>query len=172
MHISNPSNLLNFWRRSCKLLLMVCWISGLMLGMITAVGAGDSFFLTMRGADLIAVSIPGLLLVTLLPFLLTAIAVIFSRPWLLLAVIFCKAFSFGFCTFGILSVYASASWLVQLLLMFTDGCTLPLLMWFWLHHGNLSEKPIFRDFAVCTAAALALGILDICVVSPFAAMLL
>lgn len=172
MHNKTPSVLLNFWQRSCKLILAACWILGLIAGMLVAAGAGDSFSLMMRGVGFSAVSIPGLLLVTALPFLLTALAVFLSQPWMLLLLVFVKAFSFSFCASGIMAVYGSASWLVRFLLMFADGCTLPLLMWLWLRHGDLSGKQVSRDLAVCTAAALALGLLEICAVSPFAAMLL
>lgn len=172
MHINNHPNLLLFWQRSCKLFLLLCWILGLLLGMISAAGAGDSFFLMMRGADNLTVSIPGLLLVTALPFLFTAFAVFFSQPWLLLLLAFMKAFSFGFCAFGIMAVYGTASWLVGFLLMFTDACTMPLLMWLWLRHCDLSGQRFSRDVVVCFAAALVLGIIDICLISPFSAMLL
>lgn len=170
MHNDTPSGLRNFRQRSCKRILPACWFLGLVGGMLAAAGAGDSFFLMMRGG-FSAMSIPGLL-VTLLPFLFTALAVFLSQPWLLALLVLAKAFSFGFCAFGIMTVYSGAAWLVRLLLMFSDCCCLPLLMWLWLRHGDAPGKQFPLEFAACTAAALALGLLDICMVSPFAAMLL
>lgn len=172
MHNIDTSHLPNLWQRTCKLILPLLWSIGLMIGMLAAAGAGDSFFLMMRGADVSAVSIPGLLMITVLPFLLTAIAVSFSQPWLLAVLVFLKAFSYGFCAFGISRVFADADWLVRLLLMFTDGCGLPLLMWLWLRHNSISRKRFWSELTVCIAVSVCLGILDHYYVSPFLAVLL
>lgn len=172
MHKNIPDGLPNLWQRSCKAVLFTAWIIGLILGIWVAAGAGNSFSLMMRGADPFAVSIPGLLLVTVLPFLITASAVFLSQPWLLVLLIFAKAFSVGYCAWGIMDAYGMASWLVGALLMFSDLGTLPLLMWLWLRHGDMAPKPLLGDLAVCLIVAAAMGILDVMVVSPFAATLL
>lgn len=159
-------------RGTCKYWIPVSWISGLFFGMLLAAGAGNSFFLTMRGAFSFSVSIPGLLLVTSLPFLLTAAAVYLSRPLLLLACVFFKGVSFGFCAFGITVVFEGASWLVLILLMFGDIAVLPFLMWLWLRHWDLSGRHFLRDASLYVSVALLMGFIDICFVSPFAAALL
>ena len=50
------------------------------------------------------VSIVGLLGVTLLPLLCSAFAVYISRPGLLMAAAFCKAFLFGFIALGVSAI--------------------------------------------------------------------
>ena len=171
MHNTDPFGLRKFRQRSCKRIPIFCWILGLTAGMLVAAGAGDSFSLMMRGADFSAVSIPGLL-ITFLPFLLTAFAVYSSQPWILTLLILCKSFSFGYCTFGIMAVYNSASWLVRWLLMFSDCCSAAFLMWLWLRQCDSPGKCFLKEIAACTAAGLLVAILDICAISPFAAMLL
>lgn len=172
MHFFSDSGLQRIRHTTCKWMIPVCWITGLILGMIFAGEAGSSFFLMMRGDSLLTVSIPGLLLVTALPFLLTAAAVFLSQFWLLLLLILAKGITFGFCAFGITTVYAGASWLMCVLLMFGDACALPLLMGLWLHHGTIAGKHFVRDLCCCIAAALILGVLDVCYVAPFAAALI
>lgn len=171
MHMNVPCCLLNVWQRSCKLILSIIWIVGLLIGILTAAGAGDSFFYMMRGVIPSAVSIPGLLLISILPFLLTAFAFSLFRPLLMLVVLM-KAFTFGFCAFGIMTVFADAGWLLRLLLMFSAGCSLPLLMWLWLRPESISRKRFLIETAVCIVAAGCFGFLDYYYVSPFAAMLL
>jgi len=167
-----PGTLPSLWQHSCKPILSGLWIVGLLFGMVWAAGAGDSLSLTMRGVNDFPVSIPGLLLVTVLPFLITAAAVYFSLPWLLSMLVFGKAVSFGFCAWWITAAFGTASWLIRILMMFTDLCVLPLLMWLWLRHGDLSDKSMARDVTICLAITVAVGLLDISAVSPFAALLI
>lgn len=172
MHKSDPLTLPNFWQRSCKPILIFLWIFGLFFGVWLAVGADDSSFLMMRGADLVTVSIPGLLLITVLPFLFTAIAVFLSKPWLLSALVFAKAAMFGYSAGWVTAAYGTASWIVRILLMFSDVCTMPLLMWLWLRCCILSKRSAGRDMGRCFLGATIIGLLDILAVSPFAALLL
>ncbi len=172
MHKNPSEGLPHLWQRSCKTALCISWIFGLMFGIWLSAVAGDSFFLTMRGADFSAVSIPGLLLVTALPFLITATAVFLSQPWLLICLVLLKAAAFGFCACGIIAAYGSASWLVSILLMFTDLCALPQLMWLWLRHGDMTKKALWGDLSLCLSMVMILGILDYSFVMPFAASLL
>lgn len=165
------SDLQNFWQRSCKGFLVICWFLGLLVGIVIACGADDSYFLTML-SDEFTVSITGLLMVVVLPFLFTAVAVFLSNRFMLLTVVFLKAFSFGYIGFGIMSVYSSASWLVRFLLMFSDICSLPLLMWLWIRCTDQLDHFPKAELLVCLAVSLAFGILDVWIVSPFSAMLL
>lgn len=155
---------------TCKLLSGVCWICGLLVGMYAAAGAGDLLLLTMRG-NCLAVSISGLL-ITLLPFLLTAIAVFLPHPGFLIPVILWKAFTYGFCAYGLAIVYHGAAWLVRILLMFSQTATVPLLMWLWLRKCNSSELFRSGELAACGAAVVVVGILDYCLISPLAVTLI
>lgn len=157
---------------ACKFWLLLLWCAGLILGVFFACQADDSTILMMRSAASAPVSISGLLVVFLLPFLLSASAVYLSQPLLLLATAFAKAFSFGFCAYAVDSAFRSAGWLMCLLLMFSDLCFLPVLMWFWLRHITGNRRSADVDLAVCAAIAVCIGLFDYCIVSPFLAMVL
>ena len=166
-----PKTLLNSRPPSCKRLPVLSWIAGLLLGAAAAVGTGSFSSLMMRGVEISAVSIPGLLLITSLPFLLTAIAVLFSQPWLLVSVIFLKGALFGYCACGITLIYGSAAWLARLLLMFSDLALLPLLMLLWLRCFGPDRRGRTGLLASAGFAAVLVGLLDFYVVSPFTASL-
>ena len=172
MHNLIRSDLPETRQAACKFLLALCWCGGLILGISFASSADDSTLLMMHSASMSAVSIPGLLSILFLPFLLSALAVYLSRSLLLLGVAFVKAFAFGFCAFAVNAAFQSAGWLVCMLLMFSDLCSLPLLVWFWLRHIAGDRRNAAADLAVCAAIALFIGGFDYCVVSPALAMLL
>lgn len=170
MHKDIPTESRISRQMSCKWLLVVCWIIGLVLGIASSAGADNSFFLLMRSCDISSVSIVGLL-ITSLPFLFIALAVFLSAPVLLMPTVLCKAFAYGYCMFGIVLAYKNAAWLVQLLLMWADTCSVVLLMWLWFRPWNPEKKP-GADIAVAMVIALLFKVLDICFISPFAALLL
>ena len=171
MYKSHHFDLLNFWQRTCKYILVFTWIFGLVLGLYAALRSGDSFALMMRGFDL-TVSISGLLLMVALPFLLSAFAVYFSQPLLFLLTVLGKAFVFGYCSCGLVTAYGDAFWLMQLLLMFSDFASLPFLMWFWFRCAHGAVKNHIKTWLVLAAVVTALVVVDICIVSPFVTMLL
>ena len=171
MYKIHQFNLLKFCQRTCIYILACLWILGLLLGIYTAVQSGDSFSLMMRGRDL-TVSIFGLLLTVVLPFLLSAIAVYLSHPFLLLGIVFGKAFLFGYCCCGLLTVYGDAFWLIQPLLMFSDLLSLPFLMRFWLRSFRQPEQLRIRSCLLLLVIPVAIAVVDICIVSPFVTVLL
>ena len=158
-------------RRACMALLALFWCAGLLTGVHSGTKAGDFFFSLMRMASQSPASIVSLLAVTFLPFLFTAAAVFFSKPWLMLPILFCKGVSFGVCAYGICAAYGDAGWLARLFLLFSDGCTIPLLFWFCLQHLDGGKRAVGRNLAVCAAAVVLVGIADNCFISPFLAAL-
>lgn len=159
-------------RRSRWLYLALCWIAGLLMGSLLAIGAGNAFSSWMRTADLGCVSIVSFVTVLFLPFLFSAFAVMISRPQLLLLICFLKAFSFGFCASGITQCFQSAGWLVRGLLLFSDGCLLPVLLWFWVRHIDGTQRVTTSEMLACAALTFLVGSVDRCLVSPFLAMLI
>ena len=156
--------------RTCKLSLILCWILGLLFGSYAATGAGDYFFLMMRG-DVFAVSIPGLP-ITSLPFLLTAIAVCMPHPVLLMPVILWKAFTFSYCACGLGSAFGGASWLLRFLMMFGQVSSVPALMWLWLRKCDGKNPISIGEIVLCGAIVALLDGVDRCVVMPFLASIL
>jgi hypothetical protein len=147
------------------------WLSGLILGTIFSAIAGNHYFLLMRMAPQSHVSIVGLAVTVLLPFLLSAFAVYKDRPWMLHLICSTKVFTFAFCGFGITAAYGGAGWLVRLLLQFSDICTVPILCWFALRHLTGKRIGWKRDIGICLGLAVAVCCLDLWYISPFLALI-
>lgn len=145
----------------------IVWCAGLLLGIAVAVGSDDSAFSLMRLAARCRVSIVSILITAILPFLFSAYAVSVSKPGFLLLVCFLKAYSFGLCGYLVSAAFGSAGWLVQPLLQFTDVCTLPFLVWFFLRGSSRQENTFRRDLWVCLIAAATAAITDWLIISPF-----
>lgn len=158
-------------RRMMFLLLAFFWCLGLILGVCSSGMAGEPLLSLMRTAASGRVSIFGLLTAILLPFLLSALAVFLNQFWLFLPIAFGKAFLLSFTGYGVFAAFGSAGWLIRLLLMFSDCCSAPLLLWLWMHCVAGSRKPLF-SVSGPALLALAIGSVDFYVVSPFLAMLI
>lgn len=159
-------------RKYSKWFLASSWCVGLLFGVSAARCARTIIVPMMRSAVSASVSIPGLFAAAVLPFLLSAYAVSISEPWLLLIISTLKAFGFSFCAFAVSLAFGQSSWLVRFLFLFSDYCLIPILYLYWLRH--ISEKGSgFRfETCICITAALVIGSIDYCIVSPFLASLI
>jgi hypothetical protein len=162
----------NFSPAVSQTLFCLVWLAGLICGGIIATQASEPYLLLMRRAAQVPVSITGLLAAVFLPFLLIAISVYISKPWLIYWIVFFKACTFMIVGFSVASVYGSAGWLIRLLLQFTDGIMLPMLCWFACRHLNGGKDGLWRDTVICAVAVVCLGCIDYCNVSPFLALLI
>ena len=160
-----------FSRKSSLMLLAFSWFLGLFLGAVFSVAAGEPIVSLMRTAVSSRVSFSGLLTAILLPFLLSALAVFISEPYLLFVIAFLKAFTFSYVGIGVMAAYGSAGWLIRLLLMFSDCCFLPLLMLYWIRLISGKRGSAIPVTVVTGFLAVAIGSFDFCVVSPFLATL-
>ena len=149
-------------------LFLTVWVAGAFLGAFTAAAASTSYFLMMRIAPGSNVSIVGLAVTVLLPFLLSAFAVSKDKCYWIYPICFIKIFLFCFCGYGIHAAFGSAGWLVQILFQFSDLCTMPVLCWFLIRHLNNSRNRK-RDFYICLGIYAVVCWLDIAFVSPFLA---
>ncbi len=165
------SDISAFWRKCATPLLACVWMLGLVAGSAVFLSAGTVSASRMPWAFSSQVSIVGLLCVTGLPFLFSAFAVYVSHPGWMLPVVFLKAVSFASVSLGLLTGFGSAGWLMRLLLMFSDLCSLPLLMIFWIRYLPGERSLRFSGIAVFLFCALAIGSIDYCFVSPFLAAL-
>ena len=105
---------------------------------------------------------------TFLVFSISALAVYFSFPKLLLFICAMKAFWFGFCGFGICFVYLQCSWLVRLLLMFNDICSLPVLYLYWIRSLCSSKGLSFGTHICFSALLICIGAVDFVIIAPLA----
>ena len=145
--------------RSCKMILLFCWIIGSLCGAVVASGA-DSISSLVRACCDASVSTVGLLMVSFLPFLFSAVAVSFSLPWLLRLIALLKAFCFSFCAVIVLGEFGTAGWLCCLLLLFTDILTLPLLCRFQLRHCSAVCRFFLLVFCACLIWSLIVCMVD------------
>lgn len=165
-YLYKRSSALRHSSRICIWILAFVWISGLICGVMYA--AYDATIISlMRMVCFNCVSIVGLATILILPLLISAVAVYFSKPAVIYLLSAFKAFSSGYCIYGTLAVYGSAGWLIRLLLLFSDTCITVVLMWFWIRHISGSKRALTADTAVCTVLAGLIGIIDYTVVSPF-----
>lgn len=152
--------------------LALSWCLGLVCGILAARTARDTLIPLMRAAAGRPVWILDLLIVTTLPFLISAYAASLSEPWLLLAISAAKAFIFSFCAYGVSLAFGQSSWLVRFLFLFSDSCLIPVLFLFWLRHIE-KNAPVRRwELIVCLAVAVIVGIIDYRIISPFLVALL
>ena len=145
------------------------WLSGLLFGFHYVPYAGEIYVSLMRSATLCPVSIVGLTATVFVPFLLTAFAVYCNKTGLLLLFCFCKAFMHALCAGGISLAYGKADWLVRILLLFSDCCSLPLFSWFCLRCLRFGTQHLKRDLWRCLAVLIPVCGFDYMVVSPFLA---
>lgn len=158
-------------RKLSTIILAFCWFAGLLTGCFFADHAGNIHFSMMRRAVSGSVSIAGLVVV-LLPFLFTAIAVYLSRTWLFLPFCFFRAFRFAYVAGLVSGSFGASGWLVRLLLLFTDGCQMPVLLWIWFRWiGNGGRKAV-HQICVCAILSAVVWGIDYFVVSPFLGMLI
>lgn len=158
-------------RRGRCLYLALFWIAGLTMGALMFVHANASFISLMHSARMVPVSISGLVSVILFPFLISAFSAYTSLRWTLYMLVFGKAFGFCLTVFSCASAFGSASWLICPLLFFSDVGTVFTLWLFWLHCSVGDRGLSIKTWLLCLMVASLFGIVDICFVSPFLAVL-
>lgn len=159
-------------RRVNAIILAFALLTGFTLGAYTATLAEPSSFSLMRTASESCVSIVCLLPALLLPFLFSAFAVYISQYWLLIPIAFTKAFFFSYLSAASLLLFRGSGWLVQLLLMFTDCLSMPVLCWFWLRTCTVSRESVLRSFVSAALVVIGIICLDYQFISPFLVELL
>lgn len=145
--------------------LALVWILGLFSGLAAGIMSETISFPLMRSTVFSAVSIVGLFH-TLLPFLLSAVAMVLHAPGMLLPLCFGKAFLSSYASFAICRAFGTAGWLVRWFLMFTDLWTLPILYYFWLRILSGTGAASRCEALFLSSLALLLGSIDYAIISP------
>ena len=159
-----------FSRRNRCLLLALWFLWGLISGAVLS-AAANSIASLIPAAVIRPGSISGLLTVVALPFLMSFFAAWIQWPWLLYPIAFFKAFLVSFLGLGVLCAYGSAGWLIRLLLLFSECCTLPLLILCWIRLLSGQGRRLLPAASAVFTASL-IGSFDYCIVSPFLARVL
>ena len=107
----------------------------------------------------------GLFFAQLIPLLITCVACWLSKSLLIYPVAFIKAFTYSFCSMGIALIFGDAGWLVRLLILFPDFCTVCVLIWFWIRRLTNSEVSFGNDLIVSL-----LAIFIICIIYFFSVL--
>ena len=142
------------------------WLAGLSLGLMTDRFYGDCYESLVFSAGCAALTFWGACAVTILPLLLSALAVfVFHRYGACLAC-FLRGLTMGF-FLGVLTA-AGGAWLAVLLL-FSGLSFCPVLLWYLWRRFSMGLRDARRDFALCCLAGLCLAAMDTWVVSPFLA---
>lgn len=122
-------------------LLPTVWITGFAAGIFVSKRAAPLFLSLMRGLSFDSVSIVGLIVTAGVPFLISAFAVIYSRPAILLSVCFLKAFFYTLSSACLMLQYGEGGWLIRWCLMTHESLSLPVLYLFWLRYFRSGKFP-------------------------------
>lgn len=166
-HIQAKCSLIFERSRLNDLILIAGWLVGICLGMLAAQYTSDILLPIMRMALITPVSFSGLFVAAVVPFLLSILAVSLFRYRLLPLICSAKAFSYGFCARGLLLLYGSSSWLLQLLLMFSNSIITPMQFFFSLRHIHGCRFRSALEPAVWICAIVTIVLLDYYFISPF-----
>jgi len=140
------------------------FLCGLMCGVIACFGCGPEYSSLMRSCSRNTVSIVGLILSLMLPFLISYSCWVLN-PLFLFPVCFCRAFLFGFVHFGLCTFCGDGGWLIRWMVCFSDCFSLPFLYFFW--YRCLAGRGISQLCRFTPAGLLILiGILDFYLISP------
>lgn len=138
-------------------LLATVWFTGFAVGIFICDDAVPFLLSVMRGMSFESVSIVGLLVSSGIPFLISAVAVIYSRPGLFLTVCFLKAIGFLLFSASLIFQFGAGGWLIQGLLMSHEILSLPIWYIFTLRclrYGKLPDA--FECFGLCSLEILSL----------------
>lgn len=147
--------------------LSFCWTGGLLSGIWLWYSSGGSLSSLMRSSLYGSVSIVRLVFILLLPFLLSAFAVLFSSRWLIYPIAFGKGVFFAFVSMGVFSCFGCAGWLIRLFLCFSEIVSLPLLYWLWIRLLRDEDGAGSRDAFLLLAPVFLIGSIDYCFITPF-----
>jgi len=150
------------------LALLLFWFFGLIAGVFLFLYAGTPTFSLMHRIPCGTVTIVSLLITGSIPFLLTAYAVLLSRPWLIFAICLCKACLFSFVLMGISVAFSSSGWLIRSLLLFSDSIYCSILSFLWLRILSGRKSHCFAVTVCC----ISFSYTAFYIISPFAACLI
>lgn len=160
-------------KRSCvplnSIALLVCiWLVGLLSGTLIFFFGLPHFASTLTMVCSVFFAEKRNLLFTILPFLLSALAVSFRRPSWLFLVCWIKATLVSF-TYSLLCLYyGQAGWLVRWFLYFVDVCSMPLLFFYWLRNLSPSRTSVWYEYVIYCLALIIFMLLDYRFIAPYA----
>lgn len=156
----------NFRRKNYYFAVFLLWFVGLIIGFCLSFIYKPYYFLPMRSVLFQPVSIIGLFCVVFIPLLCTYFSSAL-KPILVFIVCFLKAVAFGFSYVWVSLTFESASWLIRILFLFSDYCSLLILLILLIRCADYLHCLTRRDFLFATAFDLMVVIGDYFFLSPF-----
>ncbi len=147
---------------------LLCWFTGLLLGILAAAKADCCVVALMRPILFQRVSIVLMLLWGLLPLWITAWSVMIQITDILFFLLLCRCFFFGFFLWLSLRAMGSAGWLTVPLCRFSDWLSLAVFCWLVLRCLGGTEcrrRDILMAFVITVLGVVT----DYLLVSPFLA---
>lgn len=157
----------SFWRRNCNFFLACSWVSGLLAGQFLLLRADPSVYVLLRNAVSQPASIAGLFITAVVPFIFSAIAVSFSKPWLLVLLCFTRSLMFSYIVLGIAVSFGATSWLIRWIFLFSQCVSVSLEYWYWRHCISGEHGFDFIVFIFLISIVFLIVSLDYGVVLPF-----
>lgn len=155
-----------------RVLIILFWCLGLITGYFFGMQTPVQILSLMRTSLSERVSIVCRMISLFLPFFFFFVILRFLTPVLFIPLAFLKAYSFAFCYCCISIAFGYAGWLMRIFYLFSDSCSLVLLIWFLLSHFTWEREKNIRELAVCFAVIGLLSCFDYFIASPFSAMLM
>lgn len=148
------------------LALIVVWFAGLSLGFVATRLYGDTLVSCLsQAAGLQATIVTPF--VTLLPLLVSALAVIIIHPDFLYAICFVRAVTLAMMLQALATCFHSGVYLAAIFLLFSSLLFSPVLLWYWWRRLSLQTDKFIADTLLCSAVGLVIGLLDYWFISPF-----
>ncbi len=148
-------------------ILAFSWVCGILLGLFLASHMHGDFTSLMRTVVISRVSIVGLLVMLLLPYVSSVAAVYFSRPAFLFLCAAGKGLCFSFCIYLIMAQFPSTGWMLCRLLLFSEFTVMIPMFLFWIRLLDGGRQSLKHDSWLYLIVALVAGGVDYCIISPF-----
>lgn len=148
-------------------MLCLTWCIGLLTGIFFVEEISYNLFPLMRSAVSSRMSIVGLFLALIIPFLLSAFCIHFFHPLLTLIICFFKAYLFSVCAYGIVLSFANAGWLLRFLLLFSDSYANVFLLRFWIKNIAGKSSVFKADLFYYFSSSILIVCVDCLIIAPF-----
>ena len=154
----------NHLRNYAVPILASCWMMGLTFGVVVARSVSVEFY--SHAATAPNASLFSELIVVMFPIIVSILIMYTGLSWLIPVIAFLKAFCFAYVSQVLVRGFGSASWLMQLLWMFSDCASAPFLWWFWCRSLKSTKFTLTSSSSAMLIAALVIIILDYRFISP------
>lgn len=148
------------------------WLIGLVLGVVTSFYAMDSMPALIDSIFRNSHSGLGLLVSVWVWVALVTFTFRYFGSWALGTLVFLKAFLYAFFCCGVWLTFGASGWLLQILLVFSDTCMLPVLWFYILRCAGHHQPEYFLSTLFTASVASLIASIHYSVISPFLSKIL